>query len=172
MTPDGEVAGEYTKTYLTPLENYNKGTGQLSWIEIEGIKVGGMICQDDNFTDLSRRYGRVPVGLTAVPTLDWSTVKNAHLQSSVHRAIESRYGIVRGVCDGISAIISGKGEILAQYDHYAKGPGYITAEIDTYSHKTIFDRYGHWLVVLSVVFLLVYAVKSCLGAYRVGQKKA
>jgi len=171
MTPEGEVASEYTKTYLAPFENYNKGTGQLSWIEVEGVNVGGMICQDDNFTDLSRRYGRVPVGLTAVPTLDWSTVKNAHLQSSVHRAIESRYAIVRGVCDGISAIVSAKGKILAQCDHYAKGPGYITAEVDVYSHKTIFDRYGHWLVVLSVLFLLIYTVKSCLRAYRMRQKK-
>ena len=66
---------------------------------------------------------------------------------------------------------SAKGKILAQCDHYAKGPGYITAEVDVYSHKTIFDRYGHWLVVLSVLFLLIYTVKSCLRAYRMRQKK-
>ena len=153
----GEVLSEYTKTYLTVFEDYRKGDGRLRIIEADGVQVGGMICQDDNFTRFSREYGRRRVGVVVVPTLDWRTVKGAHLQSSIHRAIESRYAIVRAAQNGISAIISPKGEVLASYDHFEEGPGAIAAEVGVYSSRTVFSVVGHWPVVVSFVFLVVYA---------------
>lgn len=157
MSGEGEVLSEYTKTYLTAFEDYRKGDGRLRIIEADGVRVGGMICQDDNFTRFSREYGRRRVGIVAVPTLDWLNVKGAHLQSSIHRALESRYAIVRAAQNGISAIISPKGEVLASYDHFEEGPGVIAAEVDIYSSRTVFSVVGHWPVVVSFVFLVVYA---------------
>jgi len=54
-----------------------------------------MICQDDNFTDLARGYGRLGVPLLAVPTNDWPAIRAFHLQSSAFRAIENGYAIAR-----------------------------------------------------------------------------
>jgi len=155
MDPEGEVLAEYTKTYLIPFEGYRRGTGQISFIEIEGVRVGGMVCQDDNFTSLSRQCGRSEAGVVAVPTLDWAQVKSAHLQSSIHRAIESRYAVVRAAINGISAIISPTGRILARRDHFADGPGVIIAEVPVYSTRTVFSIVGHWPVVVSVAFLAI-----------------
>ncbi len=158
MNPEGVVLSEYTKTYLTPFEGYHRGTGQISFIEIEGVRVSGMVCQDDNFTSLSRKCGRGGAGVVAVPTLDWAQVKGAHFQSSIHRAIESRYAVVRAAINGISAIISPTGDVLARQDHFTDGPGFIIAEVPVYRHATVFSLVGHWPVVVSVVFLAV-----CIG---------
>ncbi|MHC4643756.1 MAG: nitrilase-related carbon-nitrogen hydrolase, partial [Planctomycetota bacterium] len=152
----------------TPFENYHRGTGQISFIDIEGVRVGGIVCQDDNFTRLSRKCGRNKAGVVAVPTLDWAQVKIAHFQSSIHRAIESRYVVVRAAINGISAIISPTGQILAQQDHFAEGPGYLVAEVPVYRHATVFSLIGHWPVVVSVVFLAV-----CIGrAFELKRKSS
>ena len=158
--PDGQLLGEYAKTHLTPFEDFRKGDGEPVIINIDGIRVGAMICQDDNFTDISRRYGRKGVSMVVVPTLDWSTVKGAHLQSSIHRAIESRYAVVRAGINGISAIISPTGEVLEKMDHLEKGPGIIIADVPLYSGRTLFSIAGHWPVLPSVVFLLAYLTKG------------
>ncbi len=158
MNPEGVMLSEYTKTYLIPFEGYRRGTGQISFIEIEGVRVGGMVCQDDNFTSLSRKCGRGGAGVVAVPTLDWAQVKSAHFQSSIHRAIESRYAVVRAAINGISAIISPTGEVLAQQDHFTDGPGFIIADVPVYETRTLFSRLGHWPVIVSVVFLAM-----CIG---------
>jgi len=168
MNPEGEVLLEYAKTYLIPFENYHRGTGQISFIEIEGVRAGGMVCHDDNFTSLSRKCGRGEAGVVVVPTLDWAQVKSAHLQSSIHRAIESRYAVVRAAINGISAIISSTGEVLAQQDHFAEGPGYLVAEVPVYEHANLFSIVGHWPVVVSVVFLAV-----CIGrAFELKRKSS
>jgi len=155
INPEGQVLAEYTKTYLIPFEDYHRGTGQVKFIEIEGVRVGGMVCHDDNFTRLSRQCGRSEAGVVVVPTLDWAQVKIAHLQSSIHRAIESRYAVVRAAINGISAIILPKGEVLIK-DHFTDGPGVIIAEVPIYSTRTIFSIVGHWPVVASVVFLVSF----------------
>lgn len=162
MNPEGKVVAEYTKTYLTPFEDYNRGDGRLVVIDVGGIRTGGMVCQDDNFTALSRKYGRWQVGVVAVPTLDWREVKDAHLQSSIHRAIESRYAIVRAAINGISVIISPMGKVLARCDHFVEGPAVIVAEVPVYTHRTFFSILGHWPVVVSIVFLAIYIGQGLL----------
>ncbi|MBN1126195.1 MAG: hypothetical protein JXA82_14410 [Sedimentisphaerales bacterium] len=163
LSDTGHVLCNYVKTHLTPFEPFPAGDGQLQEIYIEGIRVGGMICQDDNFTDLSRRYGMKGIGIVAVPTLDWRAVKKAHLQNSIHRAIESNYGIVRAASNGISAIVSPNGQLLASMDHFRQGPGVIVAEIPVYEGISLFSRFGHWPVVFCIVFLI-----GCTVVYFAG----
>lgn len=158
VAPDGRVLAQYTKTHLTPFEDFNKGNGVPTTVNIEGFRVGGMICHDDNFTGLSRRYGRAQTQIVVVPTLDWSTVKAAHLQSSIHRAIECRYAVLRAAKDGISAIIAPTGEVLARMDHYNDGPGFIVAEVPLCSEVTLFSRFGHWPVLAAAIYLVLYTV--------------
>ncbi len=120
--PSGEILGRYAKTHLTPFENNPTGTGTPTLITIDGTSVGAMICQDDNYTDISRRYGTESTGIVVVPTNDWAQVRKAHFQSSIHRAIESRYAVVRAASNGISAIISPTGRRLAVSDHFKDRP--------------------------------------------------
>ncbi|MCK4999652.1 MAG: hypothetical protein KAS23_08955, partial [Anaerohalosphaera sp.] len=134
---------------------WGKGDGDLKTIDIDGIGVGGMICHDDNFTKMTRRYGRSNVGVVALPTADWTTVRKIHMQSSTSRAIESRYAIVRGAANGISAVISAKGKVLDQMDHYTQGPGYVIANVNVYDNKTIYSLFGDWIVAASGAYMVI-----------------
>lgn len=156
----GKILAKYTKTYLTPFESFVKGQGQPKIIVIDGIKTGGMICQDDNFTSISRRYGRKSTGIVAVPTLDWKPVRFAHYQNSIHRAIESRYAIVRASFEGISAIISPMGKIITSYDNVTDGAGMIIADVDVYDQCTVYSLLGNWFVLAAGIFTAGYIIKS------------
>ena len=151
---DGSIVGDYTKIHLILSEPFEKGDGKLVHVPINGINTGVMICQDDNFTDISRSFGRQNVSMVAVPTMDWLQVKNAHFQNSINRAIESNYAIVRACQNGISAIISPRGEVLKKMNHFKEGSGIITCEVPLYSGRTIFSLLGHWPVVPSSILLL------------------
>jgi apolipoprotein N-acyltransferase len=154
--PYGNILGRYTKTHLTPFENNPTGTGKPIFITIDGISVGAMICHDDNYTDISRRYGAESAGIVVVPTNDWIHVRKAHFQNSIHRAIESRFAIVRAASNGISAIISPTGKRLAVSDHFKEGPALLVADVPIYNVRTTFSRLGHWFVVAGSLLLVVY----------------
>ena len=170
MNPKGLIIAEYTKTHLLPFSLFKPGEGRLATIDVDGTPVGGMICHDDNFTDISREYGKKGVPIVAVPTLDWEHVKDIHFQSSIFRAIESRYAVIRAASDGISAIIAPSGKLLARRDHCKKGPGCVIAEVPLYSKKTPFSIYGHWPVYLSMLYVLLLIIlqplKMVVKRYR------
>jgi len=122
------------------------------------IRIGGMICQDDNFTDLSLAYGRLFVKVMVVPTNDWIKVKDYHLENSIFRAIENRYGIIRAASNGISAIISPRGEVLARMDHFEQGPGVLVADLPLPPrNRTLYTRGGSWVTPLAAVVLWIFA---------------
>jgi apolipoprotein N-acyltransferase len=87
--PDGALQGEYRKTHLIPvIERYMAGDGTLFHGTVGDSSLGGMICQDDNFTDLARSYGRAGTRLLAVPTNDWPEICVFHLENGIFRSIE------------------------------------------------------------------------------------
>jgi apolipoprotein N-acyltransferase len=167
IAPSGEIAGRYAKTHLTPFEHNPIGTGRPTVVTVDGVTVGVMICHDDNYTDISRRYGDLPTGIIVVPTNDWRYVRKAHFQSSIHRAIESRFAVVRAATNGISAIISPTGKRLAVSDHFADGPGLLVADVEVYDVRTPFSRFGNWFVVVSGVYVVIHVMLSLFFRHRV-----
>lgn len=159
--PDGGLVGEYAKTHLIPwLEDYRAGDGTLLAATIEGARWGGMICQDDNFTDLARGYGRQGAVLVTVPTNDWDEIRHYHLDSGVCRAIENGYAVVRAASHGISAVISPRGEVLARLDHVAAPrSGLLVADVPLGDGvPTVQARWGDWPVVFGCAVLLLLAL--------------
>lgn len=152
----GRRRGEYSKTHLImTLEKYKAGDGSLVTLKGPGFSLGGMICQDDNFTDLSRGYGRKGVQVLAVPTNDWRQVRNYHLENSRFRAVESRYAVVRAASNGISAIITARGEVLARRDHFTEGPGALVVDLPLYESGSFYSRAGNWPVIFCLLLLLL-----------------
>ncbi len=151
----GVVRGEYLKTHLIMgLENYTAGDGTLFVTDIEGFRLGGMICQDDNFTDLSRGYGRKKTHIVGVPTYDWEQVADYHFENSVFRGVESRYAIVRAALNGHSAIINARGEVLSRVNHFKQGPAVVTAVTKIYPPGSFYSRFGNWIAIPSLLWLL------------------
>ena len=154
--PAGETRGEYIKTHLIPaIENYRPGTGATVVTRHQGVAVGGMICQDDNFTDLARAYGRRRVQLMAVPTNDWEQVKDYHLENAIFRAVENGYGVVRAASNGISAVVGPGGRVLARRDHFASGLGLVVADLPLAAGGAPYSWVGEWLVGLCAIGLLL-----------------
>jgi len=174
MSPAGQVLGEFTKKHITAFEDFDEGDGKPVVIQADDLRIGGMICQDDNFTALTRDYGRLALDIAAVPTLDWYQVKDAHFQSSIHRAIESRYAIIRAARDGISAIVSAKGQVLARKDHFKDGPGYVIAEVAVYDTVTLYSICGDKLMVgLAAAYIAGFVGFSiAAGRYKKDVKAA
>ncbi|MHC4302232.1 MAG: nitrilase-related carbon-nitrogen hydrolase [Planctomycetota bacterium] len=101
--------------------------------------------------------------MVVVPTNDWLYVRKAHFQNSIHRAIESRFAVVRAATNGISAIVSPTGKRLAASDHFADGPGLLVSDVDVYDMRTIFSRFGNWFVVVSGVFVAAHVIPGWGG---------
>jgi apolipoprotein N-acyltransferase len=115
---------------------------------LDELGVGEMICQDDNFTDLARGYGRTGVALVAVPTNDWREVKDYHAENSPMRALENGYGVVRAASGGVSEIVSPSGEVLARRDHLLEGSGVVVADLPVARAGTPYSAAGDWFVAV------------------------
>jgi len=173
VDPNGTLRGEYRKTHLIiGIETYRAGDGSLVALPMDETRLGGMICQDDNFTDLSRALSRSGVGLTAVPTNDWLQVKNHHLENSLFRPIESGYAIVRAASNGISVIASPRGEVLARSDHFTQGPGLIVADVPVGSGRTLYGRLGDWFPLLCSIALLLGSVATDRQRSRMRRRRS
>ncbi|HSV27275.1 MAG TPA: nitrilase-related carbon-nitrogen hydrolase [Sedimentisphaerales bacterium] len=164
FSPEGRAELTYSKTHVIPwLEPWNKGTGAVAATRMDDIWLGGMICNDDNFTDISRRHSREGTQVMAVPTLDWQRVSTAHLSNSLHRPIESGYAIVRATAGGISVIADARGRVLARMNHITEGPGYIVAEIPVYRGGTFYGTAGNWMVWAAAIYAAVYLIVRTAG---------
>jgi apolipoprotein N-acyltransferase len=165
---DGDMDRSYAKEHLVPgMESYPAGDGTLALLQIGAAgALGTMVCQDDNFTDLSRGYGRAGAAAVAVPTNDWPGVHQVHLQSSVHRALESRYAVIRAASRGISAIISPRGEVLARRDHLRDGAGVVVAEVELAPSLTPYARCGDWIALALSAAAAAPWLSRCLRRAR------
>jgi apolipoprotein N-acyltransferase len=136
------------------MEDYRAGDGTLLVVDVAGVKTGTMICQDDNFTDLARGYGRAGVDLLIVPTNDWREVAPYHLDSNRFRAIETGAAILRAASNGVSALVSPRGELLASHDHNSGGAGVVVAELPVGRARTPYAFAGDWPMLVLALALL------------------
>lgn len=129
--PAGALVGRYTKTHLIPLsERYPPGDGALLVFEVDGVRVGAMICQDDNFRDLSRAYARAGAELVVVPTNEGPpAVAPYHYRNARLRPIELPLALVRAAARGTSAIVAPGGTIVAARDHPREGAGVVIGDV-------------------------------------------
>ena len=146
---------QYRKTHLVPtLERYPPGDGTLVQVPFAGARVGALICQDDNFTDLARGHGRALANVLAVPTNDWPEVAPYHLENSLLRPIEQGYALVRAASDGTSVIADATGAVLVSSDHLREGASVLVADVALTRGGTLYARFGDWIAVPCLVLLL------------------
>lgn len=129
--PDGALVGRYTKTHLIPLsETYPAGEGELLVFEVDGARVGTLICQDDNFRDLVAEYVSKGVDIIVVPTNEGPPeVAPYHYRNARLRAIEEPIALVRAAARGTSAVVAPGGEVIAATHHPTDGPRVVVADV-------------------------------------------
>jgi apolipoprotein N-acyltransferase len=140
----GEIHGRYVKTHLVPVfETYVAGKGDLALMNVDGVKIGGLICQDDNFADIARKYAKAGAQLLAIPTQDWINVKDLHFVSHRWRALEFRFALARAASNGISSLTSSNGDILKKADHFSDGAKVLIEDVPVGTGKpTFYARSG------------------------------
>ena len=163
VAPDGEVRARYLKTHLVPVyEVYTRGNGQRAELTIEEVKVGGVICQDDNFSDIARGYGRDGAQLMTIPTNDWRGVQWFHLTSTLWRAPRNARGnCARATSDGVSVLVSQRGEVLERADHFDVGWQTLICDVPLgQGRPTLYARWGDWFAVACGVAALIATLRK------------
>ena len=127
----GQKRGEYTKRHLVPLaERSPPGEGPLLVVDVDGVRVGTLICQDDNFSDLARTYAALGAQLLVVPTFEGpAAVAPYHLRNSALRAMENPIALVRSVAQGESAAIAPGGKIIDSFEPDRVGAGVMVTDV-------------------------------------------
>ncbi len=123
----GKLVHEYSKIHLVPMLNeplYLKGGREkVKTFELEGVKMGVIICYDVRFPELSRQLALDGAQVLFV-VAEWPTPRRSHWRSlNIARAIENQMYVVSsnniGSLDGVdyagsSMIIDPWGEVLAE----------------------------------------------------------
>ncbi len=182
VTPDGSISdnlyhkrhlvpfGEYVpmrKVFMTlipPLAELSALDDDLSpgdetaLFDTKWGKLGGLICFDSIYEELTRASVRDGANLMMLPSNDswWFTTSVETYQNETQamlRAIESGRYLVRAGNTGISSIITEHGEHKAWLAPETKGIA--ISEVEMCTHTTLYARVGNLLVYLCIAFVLI-----------------
>jgi len=189
LSSRGEFSDEYRKIHLVPFGEFipfRKTFGFLETVvpigdfypgrefkiftvngrdkdnRVKQYKFAVLICFEDTFPDLSRRFVREGAGFLVNITNDaWFGRSGApfqHLQSSVFRAVENRVWVARAANTGVSAVIDSKGNIKNMVrDRQGRAifsEGYLIYRVGSIEPGgSFYTRNGDILVYLCCVFV-------------------
>jgi apolipoprotein N-acyltransferase len=176
--PSGrKVTAHYDKHHLVPFGEYlpfyslldKIGLAQLTPYGDEGFSFGAgpsvltaggsafapMICYEAIFPNASYPKGVRPDWLVTVTNDAWygdTSGPRQHLDMARLRTIEAGLPMVRSANTGISALIDGKGRLLARIPLYQAGK--IDAPLPPALPQTLYSRAGDWLFGLMAIACL------------------
>ena len=131
------------------------------------VPSGALVCYEISFPSLARREvsggAQMLVNITNDAWFGMSWGPYQHLAVATVRAMENRVPVLRAANTGISAIIDSRGRIVKSIPLEKKG--YIVADIRAGGERTIYTRYGDWIVIFSAVVISVFFL-ILLNAWR------
>ena len=193
VSPDGKISDTvYHKRHLVPFGEYvpmrelfmtlipplaelsldgdlSPGT-ETALFETEWGKLGGLICFDSIYEELTRASAKDGANLMMLPSNDswWFNTSVETYQNETQamlRAIESGRYLVRAGNTGISSIITEHGEHKAWLAPETKGIA--ISEVEMCTETTLYTRIGNPFVFLCMAFvLLVYPVDFVIQKYK------
>ncbi|AEH08005.1 MULTISPECIES: apolipoprotein N-acyltransferase [Protofrankia] len=185
--PDGP-RGRYDKMRLVPFGEYiplrsvfdwlasvtdaaaeNRRTGhQLTVMQTAGVRFGTLICFESAFPDLGRRLARmgaeVIIVQSATSTFQGSWAPAQHASLAALRAVESGRPVVHATLTGVSAVFDASGRELVRLDTHERGA--YRADIPLATRQTLYDRFGNWVPIGSLVILSTAGITAALHATR------
>jgi apolipoprotein N-acyltransferase len=141
-------------------------------LEFPKGKVGLLLCFEDAFPELSRKFVRKGVDLLVNITNDaWYDVSSApyqHLALSVFRAVENRRYLIRSANTGVSALIAPSGEILMKSPIFERS--ILAGAVWPVKNITPYTRYGDWFAYACVVYAFIGAIMAMVMSIRIKRK--
>lgn len=183
---DGTIATRYNKLHLVPFGEFVPFESAAPWLRdilptigsfIPGtdytvftvpsrLRFSVLICFEDLFPDLARRFVRGGARLLATITNDaWfgpTAAAYQHAQASTFRAVELRVPMVRAANTGWSGCIDACGRWLASVRD-ARGEelfveGVAVCEVTAGEAVTLYRRWGDWFAWLCLLGCLWWAI--------------
>jgi apolipoprotein N-acyltransferase len=168
ISPEGEMVGEYFKTHLVPhLEEpvTRAGDGTIDTVETPYGKLATVICYDADHPRYIAQLKDRDVALLLVPSGDWPAIKHLHAAMARLRAVEVGIPMVRPANHGLTQIVSARGRVLAEMDHYDTETRILQATVTPGSRPTPYSRWGDvlaWMAAAAwapVVLLSAFAFR-------------
>jgi apolipoprotein N-acyltransferase len=183
--PEGKPPEVYDKTHLVVMGEYVPLAGVFPWLrklvppggdltagkksevfslESPSVRLVPLICFEDAVPRVVRRaVQKLPhllVNLTNDAWFGASAGSRQHLENARLRAVETRLPLLRVTNDGVTALISPRGVILAEVRDPETGsvrePGFLQGELELREPKaTPYTRWGEWPVWLSMGLVAV-----------------
>lgn len=150
---------------IVPIGDFTAGR-QYTLFNLAGLKFAVLICFEDLFPELSRRFSRSGADFLVNITNDaWfgeTSSPYQHLAASVFRAVEARRYLIRAANTGISGFIAPTGKIISLVrGKNAKPifvPGYNTQTLSIAKAKpTFYASYGDWFILVNLIYVIIYA---------------
>ena len=181
--PDGRPPEVYDKTHLVVMGEYVPFADFLPWLrklvppggdltagkipglltlESRGIRMVPLICFEDSVPRVVRRAAkRMPhllVNLTNDAWFGASAGSRQHLENARLRAVETRLPLLRATNDGVTALISPRGVLLAVVRDPETGsirePGFLAGDLDLAEPRsTFYVQWGEWPVGISLALV-------------------
>jgi len=157
VKPDGEIAWEYMKSFLNPLENLviNKGSGAIPFIDSEYGRISNVICADLDLSGYISQVGKNNVDILMVPAFDWKEVTPYHSHVAAFAAIQYGVSIIRSNGKGIVAFYDYQGNAVAKTNTFISNSEINYAEIPIHSTTTVYSMAGNVFVYIWMLFLVL-----------------
>lgn len=154
----------FAKKLTAPVGNLKAGE-KLAPLYTDDYQIGGLVCYEDLFPEISREMTRNGANLLAAVTNDaWYGVSSApfqHLAISVFRAVENRRWLVKSANTGVSAVVSATGRIISKTNIFEEGM--IVSSVKLGNGSSLYTLLGDWFAwgcVLIGLFLFGWGLAN------------
>lgn len=170
LVPFGEykplpaLTGPLYKMMNMPLADFHRGGNIQQTLQMKDQKVAFNICYEDGFGDELINTAKDSTLLANISNMAWYGKSNAmyqQLQQSQARAMELGRYMVRATNTGATAIISPKGNIIAQAEPDVETV--LEGHIKGYTGETPYMKTGssYWLAgILAVIVVLLFLFRN------------
>lgn len=160
--PTSPVRAYVKHHLLSPFESDMTPGIQLASLATPAGLWGVEICKDMDFTQLSRQYGNLGVGLMLVPGLDFDVDRAFHGHMAIMRGVESGFSIAHSARRGFLTVSDDRGRILGQARSDSAPFATVLVNVPVTHNATIYQALGDWFAWFALV-LLMLALASVIG---------
>lgn len=161
ITPNGETAWEYAKTYPNPGLETNivqSGFGDIPYVDTPYGRIGEVICADTIFPHFIKQAADKDIDILLNPSWDGKAFGLKIGYISALRAVENGFTMVRVSSGGLTAVIDPQFTQWAKYDGMIEEKTDFYAKVPVISGNTIYGKVGYLFPILCIIGLIFIAL--------------
>jgi apolipoprotein N-acyltransferase len=177
VTPEGEIAYQYTKANLLigwEAEYAIRGPREIQTVDTPYGRLAGAICLDMDYPDFMRQAGQKDVDIVLGGAIDGTQASKGNPLHSVmasYRAIESGMSMARAGKYAQNLAVDYQGRTLASANYYTADGRTLVAHVPTKGTATIYARLGDFFPWLCMLCLVGFAGHSILRTRKLGGRR-